>query len=310
MVNRVWMHHFGQGLVATPGDFGLNGDAPSHPQLLDWLANEFVAGNWSLKRLHKQILMSTTYQQSATTSQVSAASEVSGVSERSETRLYSERDLDRENKWLSRMSVRRLQAEAVRDAILAVSGQLNSTLDGPSVPVAEDGEGKAVIGNRLLRDGLFAGIEEVGDQANRRSVYIASLRNMPLNGLQTFDLPAMSPNCQQRDASTVAPQALFFLNDEFVIDASQRMADLLWEEATGSSARIEAAFLRCFATSPTEAERLDCENFLSQQVELFRKHPDEVWQKQLSEHPEAAERRALASLCQVLFASNRFLYVQ
>ncbi len=292
MVNRVWMHHFGEGLVTTPGDFGLNGDLPSHPQLLDRLARDFVAGNWSLKRLHKQILMSRTYQQSAEPPRESAAT------------------LDTENKWLSRMSVRRLQAEAVRDAILAVSGQLNVTLDGPSVPVAEDGEGKAVIGNRLLRDGLFAGIEDVGEQANRRSVYIANRRKMPLNGLQTFDLPAMNPNCQQRDASTVAPQALFFLNDQFVVDASQRMADLLWQEAAESDGRIDAVFVRCFATSPTEEERLECVSFLNEQAEIFRNHPDEAWQKQLSEQPEAAERRALASLCQVLFASNRFLYIQ
>lgn len=132
-VNRVWLHHFGEGLVSTPGDFGLNGDAPSHPELLDWLAVDFVEQGWSIKRLHKQMLLSRTYQQASMLTDSDAI------------------ELDRDNRLLSRAPLRRLEAESLRDAILQVSGQLSLTMGGPSVPVTEDGEGKAVIGtqNRL-----------------------------------------------------------------------------------------------------------------------------------------------------------------
>ncbi|XZE54193.1 PSD1 and planctomycete cytochrome C domain-containing protein [Planctomycetaceae bacterium SH139] len=292
MVNRIWMHHFGRGLVATPGDFGLNGELPSHPRLLDWLASEFVASGWSIKRLQKQILMSRTYQQASATQ----ASDSMGD--------------DPDNTLLSHMNLRRLDAESVRDAILLISGQLNDQMDGPSVPVAEDGEGKAVIGNRLLRDGLFAGIEEVGGQAKRRSIYISNQRSMPLNILQTFDLPEMKPNCQRRDASTVAPQALLFMNDPFIVATTEAMAEQLWGQASSVTARVEAAFEACFATPPTRHELADCEVFLEKQADVLRADATPAWQAKLKENPAAAEIRALASLCQVFISSNRFLYIQ
>ncbi len=292
MVNRIWMHHFGRGLVATPGDFGLNGELPSHPQLLDWLASEFVAGDWSIKRLQKRIVMSRTYRQAAATQ----ASDSMGD--------------DPDNTLLSHMNLRRLEAESVRDAILLISGQLNDQMDGPSAPVAEDAEGKAVIGNRLLRDGLFAGIEEVGGQANRRSIYISNHRSMPLNILQTFDLPEMKPNCQRRDASTVAPQALLFMNDPFIVASTEAMAEQLWGQSSSVTARIEAAFEACFAAPPTRQELADCEAFLEKQADVLRADATAAWQTKLKENPAAADMRALASLCQVFISSNRFLYIQ
>jgi hypothetical protein len=288
MANRLWMHHFGRGLVATPGDFGLAGQPPSHPELLDWLAQELVAGSWSIKRLQKQILMSRTYQQS-----VAARSEI-----------------DAENRLLCGMNLRRMEAESVRDAILSVSGQLNVAIGGPSVPVAEDAEGKAVIGKRLLRDGLFAGIEEVGGEANRRSLFIANQRAMPLNLLQTFDLPAMTPNCQRRDASTVAPQSLLFLNDPFIVEASEKMADRLFRDSTSVEARITDAYEVCFAEPPKESEIKSCVEFLQSQANVFRTDTTAAWKSEMEMNPDAVNRRALASLCQVLIASNRFLYIK
>jgi mono/diheme cytochrome c family protein len=292
IVNRVWMHHFGQGLVLTPGDFGLDGEPPSHPALLDWLASDFMDHGWSVKRLHRQILLSRTYRQ-ASGGGASLAAEI-----------------DPENRWLSRMNLRRLDAESIRDAVLLVSGQLNEQLGGPSVPVAEDGEGKAVIGKRLKKNGLFSGVEEVGGQANRRSLFITTRRDLPLNLLQTFDLPEMNPSCQRRDSSTVASQALFFLNDSFIVDATGKMADHLWRREEGLSERVSLGFEACFSQPPSEAELADSLDFLRRQTEIFAADPSEAWQERLQEDHEAAERRALASLCQVLMSSNRFLYVQ
>ena len=156
-VNRVWQHHFGRGIVGTPGDFGLNGDRPTHPELLDWLADDFRAHGWQLKRLHRQILLSEAYRQRS-------------------TRTPELDRLDGQNKLLGRMSLRRLEAEEVRDAMLAAGGKLAPELGGPSVPVAEDGEGTAVLGRRKVNEGLFAGIEPVGDREFRRSLYVESRR--------------------------------------------------------------------------------------------------------------------------------------
>lgn len=291
-VNRIWMHHFGRGIVATPGDFGLFGETPSHPELLDWLASEFVRHGWSMKRLHRQIVLSRTYQQTA----ARMPNVDSGI--------------DPDNRYLSRMNLRRLEAESIRDSILLASGQLNSALDGPSVPVAEDGEGKAVVGTRLLRDGLFAGIESAGGQAFRRSVFLSSPRALPLNMLQTFDLPAMTPNCQRRDSSTAAPQSLWFLNDESLVASSQKMAELVWSEQKDATAQIQAAFVRTFACRATTDEVALCIEFLTTQAEVFRKDANAAWQEELGKRPEAAHVRSLASLCQMLLSSNRFLFQQ
>ena len=173
-VNRIWQHHFGQGIVDTPGDFGLNSEPPSHPELLDWLAADFVKHGWDQKRLHRMILLSTVYQQSA--------------------RRTPELDaVDPENRLLARANLRRLEAEAVRDFILATTGDLNLESGGPSIPVTTDAEGKVVIGVTKIRDGLAAGVRGQNEAAFRRSAFIESNRSLPLNMLATFDLPEMKP---------------------------------------------------------------------------------------------------------------------
>ena len=296
IVNRVWLHHFGRGLVDSPGDFGLNGESPSHPELLDWLADDFVRGGWSLKRLHRQILLSETFRQSAVRHVAGGDSGQTAA------------ELDPENRLLSRMNLRRLDAESLRDAILAVSGQLNQALGGPSVPVTEDAEGKAVIGRRQLRDGLFAGIEDVGGEAYRRSVFISSPRGLPLNVLQTFDLPAMTPNCQQRDSSTVTPQALWFMNDESLVTSSRQMADSIAAETDQLADQIRQLYLRAFAAEPTDEELDDCLSFINGQSEIFRAATDPS--SESGDTPAVTpERQALASLCQMVLSSNRFLYI-
>ena len=263
-VNRVWMHHFGRGLVATPGDFGIAGEKPSHPELLDWLASDFVEHGWDQKRLHRMILLSNTYRQSS-----QRRPELDG--------------LDPENSLLGRANLRRLEAEAIRDAVLLVTGKLNATLGGPPSPVTENSEGKAVIG---------------GD-VNRRSAFVEVQRRLPLNMLATFDQPEMTPNCDRRRNTTVATQALWFLNDQEIIAHSEALASSLIAESGEIPARLTQLFLRLFAHNPTAAELQTCETFLAEQREQFAK-----------QDPKAdAAHRALASLCQVLLASNRFLYI-
>jgi hypothetical protein len=263
-VNRVWAHHFGRGLVATPGDFGIAGDRPSHPELLDWLAADFVENGWDHKRLHRMVVLSRSYQQ--------------------QSRRRPELDqVDPDNTLLGRANLRRLEAESIRDAILLVTGKLDQKLGGPPSPVSEDSEGKAVIG---------------GEQ-NRRSTFVQVQRRLPLNMLATFDQPPMTPNCDQRRNTTVATQALWFLNDQEIIGHSESLASSLISEASETEQQLGQLFLRLFAHAPNPDELQSCNEFLDSQREYFSQAD-----------PNAdAPHRALSLLCQVLLASNRFLYV-
>ena len=290
-VNRIWQHHFGQGIVDTPGDFGLNSEPPSHPELLDWLAADFVKHGWDQKRLHRMILLSTVYQQSA--------------------RRTPELDaVDPENRLLARANLRRLEAEAVRDFILATTGDLNLESGGPSIPVTTDAEGKVVIGVTKIRDGLAAGVRGQNEAAFRRSAFIESNRSLPLNMLATFDLPEMKPNCDRRRSTTVATQSLWFLNDDQIIVLTGGLADRLFtNHPTEADQRLDALFRKLFATAPTDEEQQYLSSFLERQEELFRADPNAEWQKKIKAQPDAPARRSLAALAQVLMASNRFLYI-
>src|SRR5207245_2935126 len=191
LVNRVWMHHFGRGLVGTPGDFGRLGERPTHPELLDWLAAEFVSGGWSMKALHRLVLTSNAYRQSS-------------------ARESGKDAADPDNRLLGRFPLRRLDAEAVRDGMLAVSGRLNPAAFGPPVPVKENDVGQFVLGVEN-RDGAGRFTAEVplppGDDA-RRSVYVQVRRSRPLSVLDTFDWATAEPNCEARNRSTSPAHAL------------------------------------------------------------------------------------------------------
>ncbi|MDP7048964.1 MAG: DUF1553 domain-containing protein [Verrucomicrobiota bacterium] len=290
-VNRVWQHHFGRGIVDTPGDFGLNGEPPSHPELLDWLAADFAEHGWDQKRLHRMILFSTVYQQSAQrTPELDA--------------------IDPENRLLARANLRRLEAEAIRDFILATTGDLNLESGGPSIPITTDAEGKVVIGIQKIRDGLAAGVRGQKNAAFRRSAFIEVNRSLPLNMLATFDLPVMKPNCNQRRTTTVATQSLWFLNDDQIIRLTGGLSNQLFaNHPTDATQRLEKLYRKLFATPPTDEEHRFLSDFLAQQAELFRADPNAEWQKKIKTQPGAPEIRALATLAQVLMASNRFLYI-
>lgn len=285
-VNRVWMYHIGRGLVNTPSDFGLSGEQPSHPALLDWLADDFVRHDWNLKRLHRMILLSTTYRQQS-------------------KRTAAHDSVDPENELLGRMNLRRLEAEAIRDAILAVSGKIDNSLGGPSAPVTEDAEGKTVIGVRRVKDGLKAGVDRANAEAFRRSIYIETQRSLPLNLLATFDQPVMNPNCSVRRPSTVATQSLWFLNDEFIIDASRRLAEsILGASEIVDSKHLDQLFVRLFAALPSESEINECAVFLEGQANELQRISSDA-----NESVSTTNVQAFRMLCQMLLASNRFLYV-
>ncbi len=190
IVNRIWMHHFGRGLVPTPADFGRLGAEPTHPEVLDWLATEFIAQRWSLKQLHRVILSSTAWRQ---------------ASQRDPARNA----IDPENRYYWRKSLQRLDAEILRDRMLATSGTLDRTLYGEPVAIKEDETGQVIV------DG----------QQTRRSVYIRVRRSQPVAMLQTFDAPVMEINCEYRPVSTVATQSLMLLNGEFTLEQAGRLAD-------------------------------------------------------------------------------------
>jgi hypothetical protein len=294
LVNRVWMHHFGRGIVATPADFGLKGERPTHPELLDWLASELVDGGWRLKQLHKLIMTSAAYRQSA--------------------RRWPAHDaVDPENRLLARQNLRRLEAEAIRDAMLAVSGRLNPKMFGPSVPVGEDADGRVVIG-REKRDAndQAVGVEDAGDERFRRSLYIQVRRKRPLAMLETFDMPQMAPNCEARRASTVAPQSLMFMNDAAVLEEAAALAGRLAREAPGDeAAQVRRAWALLYAGEPTEAELASAAQFLAEQRQAFeaRRPTDPAAAAAGTASGEQPQSQALASLCQALLSSNRFLYV-
>ena len=286
-VNRIWMHLLGRGIVATTGDFGMSGEQPSHPQLLDWLADTFMEEGWDQKRMIRRILISQTYRQSS----------------KRNTRMD---QVDPENILLGRANLKRLDAESIRDSLLFVTGRLNPALEGASLPVTENPEGKTVIGVRKIKDGLKAGVDSGQANANRRSIYVQMQRNKPLNMLATFDLPIMTPNCETRRNTTVATQSLWFLNDEQIVDWSEALADSVCHEKGTVKDRVQCLFARLFAVEANEAEMKLCQAFLRKQARHFEKDKDTDSPGHSEHRPQ---KRALATLCQTLMASNRFLYI-
>ncbi|MBO0697532.1 MAG: PSD1 domain-containing protein [Zavarzinella sp.] len=311
IVNRVWMHHFGRGLVGTPGDFGRLGERPTHPELLDWLADEFVQSGWSLKHLHRLILTSTAYRQASSIADLRLP--IADLDNR-QSQIGNRQSPDPDNRLLGRFPLRRLDAEAVRDAMLAVSGRLNAKPFGPPVPVMEDDAGLVVIG-KANRDG--AGYKK-GDEAvpageeSRRSVYVQVRRSKPLGVLEPFDWPVPEPNCEARKSSTATPQSLLLLNNEFTLAQAAHFADRVKREAgTNPRDQIARAWELAYGVEPTSAEIDKAVGFVAGQAKLFESAPLPAPAKAKGkvEAPPAPADRALATFCQALLMSNRFLYV-
>jgi len=222
IVNRVWQHHFGRGLAANASDFGKLGGPPSHPELLDWLASRFVADGWSLKQLHRRILLSATYRQSASHPDLAA-----GRLKDPENRLY----------W--RASARRLDAEQIRDALYAASGELRLDGGGPGAP----------------------------SEVPRRSIFLRVMRNTRVPLLDAFDAPFWISSAASRDVTTTPIQALLLINAQFMLQRAAAFADRLHEEAQGDPRRMtELAYQLAFGRSPKSDEAISAEDFLRRQV--------------------------------------------
>lgn len=302
IVNRIWMHHFGRGLVRTPADFGAMGEKPTHPELLDWLALEFANQNYSLKALHRIILTSTAFRQSSRNEEIRSPGK-RGQS----TRFGKRQDLDPDAALYSRKPLQRLDAEAIRDSILAVSGNLNLKKFGPAVPVRADVAGQIVVGiDRTSGDNKMPVDVPLNGEEFRRSIYIQVRRSKPLALLNTFDAPVMELNCEKRQYSTVAPQALMLMNSQFILDQSERLAIRLRREAGVSPGRqIERAWQLTFSRPPRPDETEAALRFLQDQADTLShlsagaKEPPQV----------TPETQALRSLCQSLLSANEFLYV-
>jgi hypothetical protein len=303
LVNRIWLHHFGRGLVGTPSDFGVMGERPSHPELLDWLANDFVEHGWRLKRLHKLIMTSTAYRQSSSHNSA-------GDQRDPENRLY----------W--RKPVQRLDAEVIRDSVLATSGALNQGMFGPPVPVRPDVHGQIVVGvDKAEGDNKMPVEVALKGEEFRRSVYIEVRRSRPLAMLHAFDAPVMEVNCERRQSSTVPTQSLMLMNSQFILDQAARFAARLKAEAGEDRARqVLRAWQLAFSRPPTEQESTQAMDFLTRQVEELKKISEATNVDSKDKEPTKSEKpkpsatpapdlQALTDLCQVLLSANEFLYV-
>lgn len=281
-VNRLWKHHFGRGIVATPGDFGRLGERPTHPELLDWLADELVRSGWSLKHLHRQILLSTAYRQSS-------------------ARSPEQRSTDPDNDLLGGFRLQRLEAEVLRDSILALTGRINRKPFGPPIPVMADRVGQWVIGKENLNAGRPGPVIPMKGEEFRRSVYVEARRSRPLAMLDTFDLPRMEPHCNARSSSTVAPQSLMLVNGPFVVEAATALAERVTAEAgVATNDRVRRAWQLVYSRDPSEIELATAAVFLEEQAAELAKRAGK---------DDAPATQAFASLCQVLLGSNEFLYV-
>ena len=290
IVNRVWLHHFGRGLVATPTDFGTLGQKPTHPELLDWLAAEFMESGWSLKHLHRLILTSNAWQQ----------------------QLRNRNDLDAadpDNELYGGARLLRLDAEVLRDSILAISGRLNPRAFGPAVPVMADRVGRFVVGKENLNAGRPGAKIDLNGEEFRRSVYIQVRRSRPLSVLDTFDRPAMAPNCDMRRPSTGSTQSLLMMNSDLLLDYSRHLAARLAAEATADvTPQIQLAWQLVYSRPPEHSELDAATEFVKEQTAVFA---EQSAYKPNEKKPPArsAGQEAVALMCQMLLSSNEFLYV-
>lgn len=266
IVNRVWQSHFGKGIVGTSSDFGAQGDRPTHPELLDWLANEFVGNGWSLKWLHRTIVSSATYRQSSFPASESLKA-------------------DPDNRLYSRMPRRRLEGEALRDAMLSISGQLNPKAGGPSVFPELPEEIKKSAKNWT--------VSENASERNRRSVYIAVRRNLRYPLLALFDAPDGNETCARRFATTTAPQALMLLNDRLILDIAGKFAERVRHEAGNDRDKIiDRTYSVALGRRPTPEERASMRQFLERQTANGYNR-----------------EQAVADLCHAVLNLNEFLFV-
>jgi hypothetical protein len=281
MVNRLWSYHFDDGIAPAPSDFGLMGGKPSNPELLDWLASEFVRSGWDIKKMNKMMVMSTTYRESSAFDAKAAAE-------------------DPHNKLLWRFPRARLDGETIRDSALMVSGLLNEKLGGPSVyPELPSGAGTPRGGWKT----------STGDDRNRRSIYIFVRRNARYPMLEAFDMPDTHESCGRRNQTITAPQAMALLNSKVSLDWAEAFAGRVLKEAGGDQkAQVETAYRLAYGRKPDGFEKDSVMTFLSKQSSLIAEKKGKLaLPVAMPEGYDSNQAAALVDLCQMLFNSNEFV---
>jgi len=269
MVNRLWQHHFGEGLVRTPDNFGFLGNPPTHPELLDWLAGELMAGDWKLKRIHKLMVMSKTYQQSSL---------------HPEQAKYA--SSDSANRYWWRAERRRLDAEQLRDAILQSSGHLDLRMGGPSFRAAISDE---ALEGLSMKSGAYTA--SPAEETRRRSIYMFAKRSLAVPMMTVFDSCDTTAPTGRRDVSTVAPQALTLLNNTWVHEQSRAMAQRVVASGPTTESRVDTAWRIALARTPSATEKQAAIDY----VEHSRSNGDDLV--------------AWSALCHTLINTNEFIYV-
>ncbi|MEW4486925.1 DUF1553 domain-containing protein [Thalassoglobus sp. JC818] len=309
MVNRIWRWHFGKGIVATIDNFGIQGEPPTHPKLLDWLAARFIDDEWSMKEMHRHIMLSETYQRASHPSQLPD----------SENRTEALRDWatlikkDPGNRSYGRFDVRRMEAEAVRDAILATSGELDRTIGGPVITTPN----RELVFNHTSQDATAY-------ESKRRSLYIPIIRNHLYDMFQLFDYSDASVLNGDRDSSTTSPQALFLMNSPFMNEMAESMAARILSRDLTTNQRITRLFEEAYGRLPTEAELREVSHFLKafelnnsedgagMEVSLLDDDTGAPEAESVTEpdNTKSAQLRAWRALCQSILASSEFLYIR
>ena len=285
MVNRLWQGHFGRGIVSTPGDFGTQGASPTHPELLDWLATELVARGWSQKAMHRLMVTSATYRQSSTPSEATLAA-------------------DADNLLFSRMPRKRLEGEAVRDALLSVSGQLDEAVGGPSVyPKMPAG-----VDTRNAWPKPRSASDE-----NRRSLYVFIKRNLKFPLFDAFDVPDTNLTCPERNVSVNAPQALMLLNSAQVIEQARVLAGRVYAGTSNPSdldELVSNGYRLAIGREPKADERARSVEFLRSQPALLSDRQEQLTLPiPASEGPTPAQSAAVVDFCHALLNLNEFVFV-
>ena len=323
MVNRVWQYHFGKGIVGSPNNFGATGDQPTHPELLDWLANYFVENNWSVKALHRLIMTSKAYQQSS---------------------LHPDRKdidiIDPNNQWLCYFSPRRMDAEELRDAMLFHSGELNPAIGGH--PVRPEINLEVALQPRHIMGSIAMAYQpsRTPEERNRRSIYAEKYRNLINPDMMVFDQPGRDLSCERREESTVTPQVFTLFNGQQTRKRALAMAKWLAEKYTASTLQVEHALHHIWCRPPMDDEVQSGLDYLAEMTRYHEEHttspeyfPTEIEREMFEEMtgqsftytevldiyqdyvPDVqpsqvdATTRALADYIAVLFNTNEFVYV-
>jgi hypothetical protein len=290
IVNRLWQYHFGQGIVGTPSDFGRNGDRPSHPELLDWLTVRFMNEGWSLKKMHRLMVLSATYRQSTQLNPAAAK-------------------IDPGNRLLWRMNRIRMDGEALRDSILALSGRLNPQRFGPGV--------YPKVSDEVLSTGsTHKWGDSPEDQGLRRTIYMFQRRSLMLPLIEAFDGADMNNTCPRRNVTTIAPQALELFNSAFSREEARTFAERVEREAgTDLDRQIALAYRIALCRQPTAAQQATARAYLARKMKLYlSERPGTTAGTRLATNMpdsniQAAALAALADFCHVLINTNEFVYL-